>query len=316
MGMRINLCDCSHLPQGITGASSGATSAPPGTAESNPPHAGIIYGRRGRSPVVRPPLTWRLARLFRILAILWLVGVVVFLASVAYSGSQLRPEGETGPTSPPTISGNDTISLTGAVNLSNPGWYPLNDVTLYTIVDEPNGTLLATGASPVITVTSGATTTVPFTISLGLDTKPYARTLLTEDATLPSITWANATYVGLFAVHLTVPQNVSWGAPLFGLNVTPGTPTIEVNGTAMVPLTVTFADRAMFPVDGAAKYSLASDGRVCYSGSLPVAVSPGGSYDETAVAYLGSGCSATGATLTLHFVGNGWALSPFPVVLR
>ncbi len=202
------------------------------------------------------------------------------------------------------------------MNLSNPGWYPLNDVTLFTVVDEPNGTLLATGGSPVTTVAAGATTTVPFTISLGLDTKPFARTLLTEDAVLPSTTWANATYVDLFAVHLTVPQNVTWGAPLFGLNVTPGSPTPNANGTVTVPLTVAFADHALFPVDGVAKYTLTSSGRLCSDGTLPVAASSGAAFDGTTEAYLGSGCSASGATLTLRFLGDGWALSPFPVVLR
>ncbi|MCI4327557.1 MAG: hypothetical protein L3K16_08015 [Thermoplasmata archaeon] len=263
-----------------------------------------------------PPAIWRFARLFRILAVVWIVAVGVFLATVAYSGSQLRPEGETGPSTPPVVSGNDTISLTGAVNLSNPGWYSLNDVTLYTVVDEPNGSLLATGGSPVTTVAAGGTTTVPFTITLGLDTKPYARTLLTDDAILPSTTWANATYVRLFAVRLTVPQNVSWGAPLYGLNVTPGAGSVEPNGTALVPLTLTFADHAKFPVDGTAKYSVTSGGESCYAGSLPVAVASGGSYDQTTNAYLRPGCPVSGATLSLRFLGSGWALNPFPVVLR
>ncbi|HEV8049165.1 MAG TPA: hypothetical protein VGP88_01065 [Thermoplasmata archaeon] len=262
------------------------------------------------------PTLWRLARLFRILALLWLVAVVVFLATVAYSGSKLRPAGESGPSAPPTFSGNDTITLTGEVNVSNPGWYPLSDLSLFTIVDEPNGSFLASGGSPVTTVSAGGTTTVPFTITLGLGDKPFARTLLTDDATLPSTTWANATYVSLIHVLLSVPVNVSWGAPLFGLNATPGNPTVEPNGTAAVPLTITFADHAKFPVDGTAKYSLSSGGAVCALGSLPVAVASGGSYDETTTAYLGPGCSPGGATLTLRFVGAGWALNPFPVVLR
>jgi hypothetical protein len=266
--------------------------------------------------MARAPTLWRLARLFRVLAVLWLVAVGLFLATVAYSGSQVRPAGESGPSTPPTVTGNDTIHLTGQVNISNPGWYPLNDVTLFTIVDAPNGSFLASGGSPVTTVTAGGVTTVPFTISLGLDLKPFLRTLLTQDATLPSTTWANATYVGLIQVQLSVPLNVSWGAPLYGLNVSAGTPTAQSNGTAAVPLTVMFADHAKFPVDGTARYTLSSGGRVCTNGSLPVAVPAGGSYDQSTTAYLGSSCSASGATLTLRFVGSGWALNPFPVVLR
>ncbi|HXQ94627.1 MAG TPA: hypothetical protein VN864_05605 [Thermoplasmata archaeon] len=263
-----------------------------------------------------PPALWRLARLFQILAVLWLVVVVVFLASVAYSGSKIRPAGETGPTAPPTFSGTDTITLTGQVNVSNPGWYPLDDLSLLTVVDEPNGTFLATGGSPVTSVAAGGTTTVPFSITIALADKAFARSLLTEDATLPSTTWVNATYVRLIHVELSVPVNVSWGAPLFGLNVTPGTPAPQSNGTAAVPLTVSFADHAKFPVGGTAKYTLASGGSTCASGSLPVAVASGGTYNETTTAYLGPGCSPNGATLTLRFVGAGWALNPFPVVLR
>jgi hypothetical protein len=266
--------------------------------------------------VASPPALWRLARLFRWISIVWLVVVIVFLATVAYSGAQLRPQNESGPNTPPTVSGNDTITLTGALNVSNPGWYPLTDVQLFTLVENPNGSFLASGGSPVVTVAAGGTTQVPFTISLGLGDRPEARTLLTHDAILPSITWANATYVGLFHVQVVVPQNVSWGAPLYGLNVSAGTPTFASNGTAAVPLTITFGDHSRFPVDGQAVYTLRSNGVVCTSGALPVAVSSGQSYNGMATAYLGSGCSASGAVLTLKFVGSGWALTPIPVVVR
>ena len=262
------------------------------------------------------PILWRLARTFRVLAALWLVVVVVFLATVAYSASQLRPGHATGPSSPPGVNGNDTVTLTGSVNVSNPGWYPLTDVSLFSIVDDTNGTLLASGGSPTITVAAGGTTTVPFSITLGLDARASARALLTHDATLPSTTWANATYVGLFHIVVEVPQNVSWGAPLYGLAVAAGSPTAEPNGTIGVPLTVSFADHAKFPVDGNAVYALSSGGASCSRGSLPVAVPSGSSYDQTTTAYFGSGCSASGATLTLRFVGNGWSLSPFPVVVH
>jgi hypothetical protein len=192
----------------------------------------------------------------------------------------------------------------------------LTDVSVFTLVESPNGTILASGGSPVVTIGAGGVTRVPFTISLGLEAKAEARALLTQDANLPSITWANATYVGLFQVQVVVPQKVSWGAPLFGLNVAAGTPTPQANGTAAVPLTVSFSDHAKFPVDGRAEYTLRSNGAVCTSGALPVAVGPGQSYHGGTTAYLGPSCSPSGATLTLRFVGNGWALSPFPVVVR
>lgn len=262
------------------------------------------------------PALWRLARLLRRLAVVWLVVVIVFLATVAYSGSQIRPKNETGPTSPPTISGNNTITLTGSLNVSNPGWYPLTDLSVFTVVENPNGTILATGGSPAVTIGAGGTTRVPFTISLSLDARSEARALLTQDENLPSVTWANASYVGLFQVQVVVPLNVSWGAPLYGLSVAAGNPTLEPNGTAAVPLTVSFSDHSKFRVDGQAEYTLRSNGVVCTSGALPVAVGPGQSYNGGTTAYLGSGCSPSGATLTLRFVGNGWALSPFPVVVR
>jgi hypothetical protein len=262
------------------------------------------------------PGIWRLARAFRRLAIVWFVIVAVFLASVAYSGAQLRPENESGPNTPPTVSGNDTITLTGALNVSNGGWYPLTGVALFTEVDTANGTLLASGGSPTVTIAAGGVTQVPFTITIALDAKAVARDLLTQDATLPSTTWANATYVDLFHVEVVVPQDVTWGAPLYGLNVSAGTPMAQSNGTAGVPLTITFADHASFPVDGRAVYTLQSGSKVCTSGGLPVAVGPGQSFDGTTTAYLGPGCTASGASLSLRFVGSGWALSPFPVVIH
>ncbi|HKV90512.1 MAG TPA: hypothetical protein VJQ43_04855 [Thermoplasmata archaeon] len=262
------------------------------------------------------PLLWRAARAFRILSALWLVAVVAFLVSVAYSGAQLRPGHETGPNTPPTVSGNNTVTLTGELNVSNPGWYPLNDVSLFTIVDDPNGTVLATGGSPATTVGAGGVTTVPFTISIGFDARSAARALLTHDAILPSTTWANATYVGLFRVQVIVPLNVTWGAPLANLSVRAGNATVLPNGTAAVSLTVSFADHARFPVDGRAVYTLGSNGVSCARGTLPVNVAGGQAYDRTTTAYLGPGCAASGATLTLRFLGAGWALSPAPVVLR
>lgn len=262
------------------------------------------------------PLVWRAARAFRILAIVWLVAVVVFLATVAYSGSMLRPGHATGPSSPPTVNGNDSVTLTGSVNVSNPGWYPLTDVSLFTIVDDANGTLLASGGSPTVTVGAGGTTRVPFSITLALDARASARALLTHDATLPSTTWANATYVGLFGVVVEVPQNVSWGAPLEGLAVMAGSPSPQGNGTVAVPLTVSFADHANFPVDGRATYTVTSGGASCSRGGLPVNVPAGSSFDQTTTAYFGPGCSPSGATLTVKFAGAGWALAPFPVVVH
>lgn len=264
----------------------------------------------------RPPGLWVAARTFRILAIVWIVVVAGFLATVAYSGSQLRPEGENGPGAPPTANGNDSITLNGSLNVSNPGWYPLNDVTLFTVVDAPNGSLLATGGSPQVTVAAGGVTAVPFSITLAFGARASARALLTEDATLPSTTWANATYAMLFHVEVTVPQNVTWGAPLEGLAVSPGTPTLLPNGTAAVPLTVSFNDHAKFPVDGKATYTLSSGGTPCARGTLPVSVVSGQSFNATSTAYLPPSCSASGAQVTLKFQGSGWALSPFPVVLR
>ncbi|MCI4356956.1 MAG: hypothetical protein L3K18_07440 [Thermoplasmata archaeon] len=266
--------------------------------------------------MARRPILWRAARTFRLLALVWLVIILVFFATVAYSGSQLRPGNESGPSTPPVVSGNDTVTLTGTLNVSNSGWYPLTDVTLFTIVDDANGSLLATGGSPVTTVSAGGVTTVPFTISIALDARASARSLLTQDAVLPSTTWANATYVGLFQVGVIVPQNVSWGAPLANLSVSTGTPVPQSNNTVAVPLTISFQDHAKFPVDGKVTFVLSSGGTACTRGTLPVAVAGGQSYNQQTTTYLGPGCSASGATLTLRFVGAGWALSPFPVVLR
>jgi hypothetical protein len=259
-----------------------------------------------------PPPLYRVSRLLRRLSYLAAVLLVVYLATAAYSATQIRPGHQQSGGSHTSWATGGSVALTTSINLTNHGFYALNDFHLDTRVSIANGTSVAQGSSPSVTIAPGGTTTVPLTVTIPLNGSAAATALLTHDETLPATIFANASYVGLFAIHLVLTNNVSWGAPFYALNATAGTPTSGTNGTVSVPVTVSFQDHSSVADIGTLRFSVHSGaGASCGSGSLDLNVPAGGSFQQTTTVYLVSGCNPRGGTLVSSYTTMGTTL-PLP----
>ncbi len=260
----------------------------------------------------RPGL-YRAARVLRILAVLSTVVVLLLAALIGLSAAQIRPSWGNQPIGPLEPGPNETAMAEGNLSVANPGLFAIDRLSVTTIVrfPGPDGAILATGGSPVTELPGGRTTAVPFTFSLPLSASAD-RPLLTENLLLPTMTWVNATYATIFAIALTFPENLSWGAPFDGLNVTPGTPHPETNGTDAVPFTITFTNDADFGLVGALAYRVdAPAGAACVTGELPLDVGPGSPYDDTQTLYVPTGCVTPGSSVALSYDGGPWSVN-FP----
>ena len=148
-------------------------------------------------------------------------------------------------------------------------------------------------------------------VDLFIDVPPsQAVSLFTQDQTLSySAVLSLPTGGGTFT--LTEPISYAWGAPLSGLAV--GAPTVTAkNSTAyQVSVPVSFADHSSsiaVSTDLTAKLLNATTGAVVGAGSLPVSVSPGGSFSGDAVTYVqipvGSLSTLFFQDATLHYTAE------------
>src|SRR5579859_1399648 len=170
--------------------------------------------------MARPrPGLYRLSRALRRVGLVVLVVLLLYVALVIYSASQIRPATSGGSTSA-QVDPNGTAQLTTNVNLSNPGYFAFTDLHVALELRLPNGTLVGTGGSPVESFAGGTTGRIPVTFWMPLSRT--STTLLTHDLQLPMRIWLNLTYASLFSVNVGTSQNYSWGAPLARFNATPG----------------------------------------------------------------------------------------------
>jgi hypothetical protein len=257
----------------------------------------------------RPPL-YRASRYFSIAATLVAVLIVVYVAAGIYSVSMLRP-GNTGGTSLEQNVTDGGFELTAVVNFSNPGFFPIDQVHLSTVVDDPNGTgTLAVGSSPDVRIGAGSVGQVPLTIVIPFASGSHGAYLITHDAKLPTTIFANVSFAQLYSVAVELPMNLSWGAPLENLSITPGTPT-EANGSVSLPLTIYFADQAPYPVDGTLDLLVegqgGSDCDVPVTTAVDTAAQTSETYPVTVTAP--SGCSfPSGTPVTGTFSSASWSV--------
>jgi hypothetical protein len=253
----------------------------------------------------RPPRIYRLGRLFRRLRWVAAIALAVYVATAAYSASELRPSsaGETTASGP-----GSQLTVEGYVNLSNPGWYPVNAIVLESRVALPNGTSIAHASSPTVGVAPGSHATIAVSLPVNLSHPGPIATLLTNDVSLLGETWANATYAGLFDVSVRSNWTYSWGAPFANLAVMPGSPVLA-NRTVVVPVRTTFENHAPFDDRGTIVFSvLTAQGSSCASGSFSVDVPRGGTFDQTVNATAPVGCDPSGGSLTAVYSGPGISL--------
>jgi hypothetical protein len=252
----------------------------------------------------RPPALWRAARIFRLLGYVALAIVVVFVGTAIYFALQDRPQFDTGAQTTTFIASNSTVELALGLNLSDPGAYPISGVGISAQVRLSDGTLVARGGSPEVTVAPGTTAVVPIDLWVPLDAG--SDVLLTHNVQLLQAFWANATFASLFILHFNQSKNATWGAPFYQFNATPSAPTPQSNGTLLVPVGVTWQNAATFDEQGTVLVQvLSSSDQACGADSVPVDVDAGSNADLTASFYLSGSCNPSGGTIVATYTGNG-----------
>jgi hypothetical protein len=254
----------------------------------------------------RAPALYRVSGLLKGIGLAVLVLLVIFLVTAAYSAAHLRPQvGGNQNSSTVGLDPNGTAVLTESVNLSNQGYYAISPLMVsLEISNATTGVVLAFGGSPELTIAPGSNTSIPISIWVPLTGTSTA--LLTEDEALVERAWVNATYASIFVIQLSGGDNYTWGAPFSGFSAVSGTPSIQSNGTVLVPVTVSFQDRASFPDQGTLAFSVeAASGVACSTGSIPIDVAGGTGLYETFSFYASSSCDPAGGSIHSTYSGQG-----------
>ncbi len=253
---------------------------------------------------MRPPPLRRLSRALALLSTIVLVVVLVFLGTVAYSASEIAPSGSPqthwsdGPTG-----GVDGLVLSLTQNLSNPGLYPLSGLVLSADLWYAGGPI-AHVVTPAESLAGGATGSLQLTLPVNVSASSPALNLLTQDAILYRMVWVNASYALVFQFHLLLTGNASWGAPFYGLAVTP------TASNTTVELAVSYHNHSSWDESGTLVATVVQAGGVdCTPQDVgTVAVPPGGALDQTFPVPLSSPCDPRGGSLDLSFSGPGFLL--------
>ncbi len=264
----------------------------------------------------RPPGLYRLARALRRVSVVIVVLLLLFLATVGYSAFELvrsSPQQSGGYSA--GFDSNDTISVTGSLSVSNPGWYPLSGFTLSLRILNASGVYLGEVSDGPVTLAAGATTSVPIALYLPVAANGAAESLLVQNQYLDLGVWGNATYAYLFPVSVHFDQNKSWGAPFSDFSVSVGTPSVA-NGSTTVPVTISYSNDASFAEAGSLGMTVrSSGGTACGGATYPLNVAPQSFYYETRNVTLATGCSIAGGSVVAVYSGNGvnLALPPEPL---
>jgi len=262
-------------------------------------------------PFRHPPALYRLARAFRRISLVVLVLILLFLGTALYSAVEVL---RSGPSTGPFTAGfgpNDTVAVSGSLNFSNPGFYPISAFSVHLRVVNASHVYLGEGSFGPVDLPNGATQPITITFYLPVSSTGPGGSLLTEDQTLNVSVWGNATYAYLFPISISVETNKSWGAPFADLSIGVGTPVASGAG-AVVPVTIQFQNHAKFAESGELNFALVPlGGPSCGGGSFDLAVPPGGQFDQTTNVPISSGCSPSGGSLEAVYVGNGGTI-PLP----
>ncbi|MCI4317549.1 MAG: hypothetical protein L3J96_03340 [Thermoplasmata archaeon] len=282
--------------------------------------------------MARPPrpALYRASRYVSIAATVVMLVIFLFVGATVYSATKIRP-GDTGGNNGNNNNGSgnnggnsggtkfvETLTSAGLqisvkINFSNPGFLPIAGVSLAAVIDGPNnGSVIATGSSPSVEIPPGAVGVIPLTITIPLGATSPILPLLTKNAQLPTRVFANVSLSSLFAIDVSIPTNVSWGAPFGGLAIVPMLP-IPGNGSTTVPFVLSFANNASFADTGQITLTAhASNGCTANLPTFQLNVPPGTSYRATENATVSNSCAtATWTTLTGSYSSSTWS-SPLP----
>lgn len=259
----------------------------------------------------RPPAIYRVARALRWFGVLVLVLLVIYAGTVAYSAYEVANASVESRSLSGALVANGTIEISGSFTLSNPGFYPIENLELAVQVANGTGVHLATVAAGPETVMGGSTGLFPVLASLPIAASRAAESLLFVDQYLEVKAWGNVTYAYLFPISVALSENRSWGAPFEGFRATAGPPSYQ-NGALTDPVTVTWSNHASFVEAGALSFELVSSNLAdCGGGSFSLDVPPGGLYSQTQDVTLNAGCSPAGGELLTSFTIDGSTTS-FP----
>jgi hypothetical protein len=258
-----------------------------------------------------PPGLYRLARAFRRISLIVLVVVLLFLASAAYSAVEVVRSGPTAGNFSAAFSSNGTVAVSGDLNFSNNGFYPISDFSVHIRVLNQSQVYLGTGSFGPVTLSSGAVQPIMVTFDLPVGTSGPGASLLTQDQVLNVSVWGNATYAYLIPVSIAVETNRSWGAPFANLEISVGTP-FPGGGGFEVPVTIQFQNHAKFDESGVLQFSVVSaNGPSCGGSSFSVSVPAGSAFDQSKNVPISAGCSPAGGTLNAQYIANGLTI-PLP----
>jgi hypothetical protein len=259
----------------------------------------------------RPSFLYRLSQFLRVLAIVSMVVLVLFLATVAGSAAQLgvgiaKQAGSLHHSESAAIVGTSVL-VNVTFPVPNQGYYNVRDLTLVAIFSNQS---IQSGP---IAVTEGGPVTIPghgkgnlsllTAFDMGAPAGPF---LLLHDSEIEGALWLNATYAAVIPVNLEVAFQYHWGAPFANLSYSIGTPTAGPNQTVLIPVTITFENHTPgLALAGNLTATVTEpNGTVCTRQVFPVYTHNGPvTLSETFVAP--QNCTLSGDTITSVFKAPG-----------
>jgi hypothetical protein len=258
-----------------------------------------------------PSALYRFAQILRVLAILALVFLVLFLATVAFSAVEL---GEGIAKQAGTLHHSVAAQLVGTdilVNVTfpvpNQGYYNVRGLTLVAVFSNQSI------QSSALAVTTGGPANIPghgegnLSLLTAFDmANPAGPFLLLNDAEIQGTLWLNASYALVIPVNLAVAFTYDWGAPFANLSYSSGTPTPEMNGTVALPITIYFDNHTPgLKITGSLAVVVSNpNGTVCTQQTFPV-VDHEGPNTLMETFYAPDTCSLSGDKVTSVFSSPG-----------
>jgi hypothetical protein len=250
----------------------------------------------------RPPPLYRLARALRRASIIVLLLLILFTVSVVYSTAQLTKSASKVSSFSAAFASNGTVVLSGSLTLNNPGFYPIQGLSIHVRVVNASGIFLGAFGFGPVTLPSQGSTQYPVTLYLPVSPSSPGTSLLIRTQYINVSVWGNATFGYLFPATVTFQENRSWGAPFDNLAITVSTPTLT-NGTVVVPVKVSFDNEASFTEAGVIDLSaVATNGTVCGTASFTLNVDPNQQFSQSQPVTLRAGCSPAGGNLDVQYV--------------
>lgn len=252
-----------------------------------------------------PPGLYRTARLIRRLSTVVLVLLLIYVATAVYSAARLVESSSPSEGYSVEFAPNNTVEVLGSIAFSNPGIYPVQGIQVSLRVLNSTGEFLGESQDGPANLPAGGSMSFPIVVYVPVSASSPAGSLLVSDQPITVAAWGNATYAYLFPISIHFMKNETWGAPFADLRLSTGTISSS-GGTIMVPVTVSFTNRAILSDDGTIAVTIESaTGNACGGTVYSLAVSPGSSYSQTESVVLSTSCSLVGGSVDATYSTAG-----------